>query len=170
LKFENFVERVQFVVFLNIGRKLLNFINIVLIEKLTFVMPPKSAKKEQKSLWHTCDKCNLKIIQSKLKLHDKDCNSPVDGIDNETFNKSSLTYSLPPEIDAKDSPTLYLQRFLFVPEAVCSLCNFTMGCNLLIDVNGRKYVRSSWTIGDKYLDETFSNSDGKKTLIFVTNY
>lgn len=123
-------------------------------------MPPKSARKEQKSLWHTCDKCGLKIIQNKLKLHEKDCNSPVDGIDNEVFNKMCLNHSLPPEIDAKDAPVTYLQRFLFVPEAVCTLCNFTMGSNLLIDVNGRKYVRSSWTISDKHLDDVFTCSEG----------
>lgn len=124
-------------------------------------MPPKSAKKEQKSVWHTCDKCGLKTIQNKLKLHEKDCNSPVDGINNEILNKLCLNHSLPPEIDAKDAPTTYLQRFFFVPETVCTLCNFTMGSYLLIDVNGKKYVRNSWTISDKHLDEVFTSSEGK---------
>jgi hypothetical protein len=125
-------------------------------------MPPKSAKKEAKSLWIACDKCGLKIINTKLKFHEKSC-EPVDGISNEVLSKSALIHSLPPEIEVKDAPLTYLQQFLFVPETICSLCDLTMGCKLLIDVNGRKYVRSSWTISDKYLDEVYTSSEGERS-------
>lgn len=123
-------------------------------------MPPKSVKKEQKSLWLECDKCRVKIFQSKLESHEKECGTLSPGIINETYNLISIHHSLPSEIDVKDIPATYLQRFLFIPETICNLCNFTMGCNLLIDINGKKYVRSSWTISDKHADGVFSNSEG----------
>ena len=125
-------------------------------------MPPKSAKKEQLSLWHVCDKCGLKTNQNRLKIHEENCGKRLFGVKNDSeFNTLSITPSLPPEIVSKDASTIYLERFLFVPEAICSFCHFTMGCNLLIQLNGQqKYVRSSFTISDKHLDEVFSSSEG----------
>lgn len=124
-------------------------------------MPPKSAKKDLKPFWLSCDKCGVKVIQSKMKLHENECGSKhVDGVLNEYFFTSSLNNSLPPEFDSKDVPTIYMQRFIFIPETICSLCNFQMGSNLLIEIKGKKFVRSSWTINDKYLDAVFSSSEG----------
>lgn len=124
-------------------------------------MAPKSLKKVQQSLWHACSKCEAKVNQNKVKFHEKFCGDILLGIIGEKFGTLAITYSLPPEIVAKDASVFYLQRFLFVPEAVCLLCNFTMGCNLLIEVNGKKYVRNSWTINDKHADEVFTSSEGK---------
>lgn len=134
-------------------------------------MPPKSAKKEPKSLWLACDKCDAKVTQSKLKSHD--CESFSTGVVEEKFYTPAMCTSLPSEIDNKDAPGSYLQRFLFVPEAICVFCNFTMGSNLLIQFDGRKYVRSSWTISDKHLDEVYCTSQGKMFLItfcFLTKF
>lgn len=126
-------------------------------------MPPKSAKKDIKVLWHSCDKCGVKVIQSKLKLHENECGSlskHADGVFNDKLFGSLLNHSLPAELDSKDVPAIYMQRFIFIPESICALCNFTMGSNLLIEINDKKYVRSSWTISDKYQDALFSTSDG----------
>jgi hypothetical protein len=124
-------------------------------------MPPKSAKKDQKPLWHECDKCKVKIIQSKLKSHENYCGKFSIGIFDEKLKINSINPSLPSEIDLKDAPTTFLQRFLFVPESICSFCNFTMGCNLLIQNGENKFVRSSWTVADRHLDEVFICSDGE---------
>lgn len=131
-------------------------------------MPPKSTKRDQKSLWLVCDKCGVKVIQIKSKSHEKYCGTLLLGIVNEKFITSSLTASLPSELNIKDAPTLYLQRFIFIPESICSILNFTMGFNLLIEINGEKFVRSLWTITDKYSDEIFSSSEGED-LIFDLN-
>lgn len=130
-------------------------------------MPPKSAKKEPKSLWLTCDKCETKVIQSKLKSHD--CET-LFGVINEKFQTPSICSSLPAEIDVKDAPGTYLQRFLFVPEAICTFCNFTMGCNLLIQCNGRKHVLTSWTISDKHMDEVYSISAGSSIILIIKKF
>lgn len=124
-------------------------------------MPPKSAKKETKSVWHNCDKCGAKVHQNKLKLHENQCENSLLGLFEGKFHTSSLNRSLPPEIDTKDAPSTYLQRFIFVPEAICTICNFTMGSKLLIEINGQKIVRSSWTVSDKHMDEVFSSSEGE---------
>lgn len=125
-------------------------------------MPPKSAKKEPKILWNACDKCGVKIHHNKLKFHD--CGSSIDGIQNEKLTTSSLVCSLPSELESiKDAPATYLQRFVFIPETVSALCNFSMGSNnLLIEAKGKQFVMSSWTIGDKHMDEVFTSSDGKQ--------
>lgn len=143
------------------------FLRTFLIKKETkieinCVMPPKSAKKEPKCQWHGCDKCKVKIHQNKVKNHENECGSVKlsHSVFNETFTTSSLTCSLPPEFNNLDAPSTYLQRFVFIPETICSLCNFTMGCNLLIDHNGHSFVRILWTISDKYMDEIFTNSEG----------
>lgn len=133
-------------------------------------MPPKSAKKEKQSSWHVCDKCGVKVNQIKLKSHEENCGELLLGVINEKFNTLSITPSLPPEISTKDAPTTYLQRFLFIPESVCIFCNFTMNSNLLIQVNGQKYVRSSWTISDKHMDEVFSTSEGKTMILSKTKF
>lgn len=123
-------------------------------------MAPKSAKKDQKSLWVECDKCSVKIVSSKLKNHEKDCGTKTIGVLRNKFSTLSVNTSLPPEIDVKDAPTTYLERFLFIPETICTLCDFTMGSNLLIIAGEQKFVRMSWTISDKHLDEIFTNSTG----------
>lgn len=125
-------------------------------------MPPKSASKVQKSQWHTCDQCEAKVHSNKLKHHETECSSTIQhGAINEKYYTSSINHSLPPEIDIKDAPSLFLQQFLFIPESICSFCNFTMGCNLLIEINtDTKYVMKSWTVGDKHLDEVFASSEG----------
>lgn len=125
-------------------------------------MPPKSAKKDQKSLWVECDKCSVKIVSSKLNSHEKDCGTKAIGVLNKTFSTNSVNSSLPQEIDIKDAPTTYLERFLFIPETICTLCDFAMGSNLLIIAGEQKFVRISWTISDKHLDEVFSNSAGER--------
>lgn len=122
-------------------------------------MPPKSAKKDLQSAWHVCDKCEAKVHLNKLKSHEENCGKVLLGVKNENIN-TLITSSLPPEFNTKGSPVTYLQRFIFIPEAICTFCSFTMGCNLLIHKNRQKYVRSSWTINDKYMDEVFSNSEG----------
>lgn len=125
-------------------------------------MPPKSVKKELKSLWHSCESCEVKVNQNKLKTHEKQCGKLSFGVVDSKFITPSITLSLPNEINDKDAPATYLQRFLFVPESISSFCNFTMGCNLLIEAGGgEKYVRTSWTIHDKHMDEVFSSSEGK---------
>lgn len=134
------------------------------IELKSVVMPPKSAKKDAKSVWHNCDKCGVKVHQTKLKLHENQCeNSKEDslGLFEGKFNTSSLNRSLPSEIDSKDAPSSYLERFVFIPESICTICNFTMGSKILIEIKNQKVVRSSWTISDKYLDEVFTSSQGK---------
>lgn len=125
-------------------------------------MPPKSAKKEQIGLWLACDKCGVKVIQSKLKNHE--CGSSTwTGIHAGTFATLSVTTSLPPELESlKNAPTSYLQRFIFVPETLSALCGFKMGCNLIINVNGKKHVKSCWVISDKYMDEVFTSSEGNQ--------
>ncbi|CRL00704.1 CLUMA_CG013961, isoform A [Clunio marinus] len=131
-------------------------------------MPPKSAKKERKPLWLECDKCGTKIINEKMKNHTNECGTLNGyGISNQIF-KSTLTHSLPLEIDSKDTSTTYLQRFVFIPESVCVICNFTMNCNLLIELDEKKYVRTSWTVSDKHMDSFFSNSEEFK-LEFSSN-
>lgn len=124
-------------------------------------MPPKSAKKDQKSLWVECDKCSVKIVSSKLKSHEKDCGNKTIGVLKKTFSTISVNSSLPQELDIKDAPATYLERFLFIPETICTLCDFTMGSNLLITAGEQKFVKMSWTISDKHLDELFCNSTGK---------
>lgn len=124
-------------------------------------MPPKSAKKDQKSLWVECDKCSVKIVSSKLKTHEKDCGIKAIGVLNKKFTTISVKTSLPQEINVKDAPATYLERFLFIPETICTLCDFTMGSNLLIVTGEQKFVRMSWTISDKHLDEVFTSSTGK---------
>lgn len=134
------------------------------LRELNSVMPPKSVKKEQKSSWNACDKCGMKVHQNKLKLHEECCDSPVaEGIILETFKTSSIKPSLPTEIETKDAPMSYLERFVFIPESICKFCNFTMRCNLLIEFDGKKYVRSSWTISDKHQDEVYCIAEGMMT-------
>lgn len=128
-------------------------------------MPPKSAKKDHKSLWVACDKCGVKVVTGKSKLHEKECGSACSGIINNEYNTTTMKPSLPPEIDIKDAPVVYLQRFLFIPESICTLCNFTMGCNLVVNINQRKFVRSSWTVNDKHVDAIFSNSEGNEIIL-----
>lgn|SRR5690349_12553904 len=126
-------------------------------------MPPKSAKKELKTLWHSCDKCEVKVIQSKLKSHETVCGTSenvCEGVFNEKFITSSMNHCLPSEFELKDAPKLYMQRYIFIPETICTLCNFQMGSNVLIELNDKKYIRSSWTISDKHQDTIFSTSDG----------
>lgn len=126
----------------------------------------KSGKKEVKSLWHSCDKSGVKIIKTKLEFFENDQNSIIDGsILNEVLHKNKLITSLPNEIDIKDAPTTYLQRYVFIPESICVLCNFTIGCNLLIEVGNKKFVKNSWTISDKYLDEVFTISEGNHAFL-----
>lgn len=120
-------------------------------------MPPKSAKK---SLWVECDKCSVKIVSSKLKNHEKDCGTKAIGVLRKEFSTLSVNSSLPQEIDIKDAPAIYLERYVFIPETICTLCDFTMGSNLLIVAGEQKLVRMSWTISDKHLDEIFTNSTG----------
>lgn len=125
-------------------------------------MPPKSAKKDQRNLWVECDKCHVKIVTSKLKNHEKDCGSKTIGVFNKTFSTVSVNTTLPQEIVIVDAPGTYLQRFIFIPETICNLCDFTMGSNLLIAAGEQKFVRLSWTISDKHLDEVFNNSTGER--------
>lgn len=124
-------------------------------------MSRKSGKKEIKSLWHSCDKSGVKIIRTKLDFLENEQNTIIDGsILNETLHKSKLTASFPNEIDTRDAPRTHLQRYVFIPESICAICNFTMGSNLLIEIGTKKFVRNSWTISDKYLDEVFTISEG----------
>lgn len=125
-------------------------------------MPPKSNKKEnQKCSWYACDKCGIKITQNQLNVDlENDC-CPKFGISGENFIAKSINCALPQELELKDAPLLFLQRFLFVPETVCRFCNFPMDCNLLIEIDdGKKFVRKSWTISDKHLDMIYSSSSG----------
>lgn len=125
-------------------------------------MSKRSGKKEAKSLWHSSDKTGVKILQTKLDFYDKSDGTPIDGsILNEILYKNKLTNSLPPEIEMKDASSTYLQRFFFIPDSICAICNFTMGCNLLIECGEKKFIRSSWTISDKFLDEVFTISPGE---------
>lgn len=123
-------------------------------------MPPKSLKKDIKSLWNSCEKCGVKVSHNKLKTHEGNCGKISLGVVDTKFNTISINQSLPSEINDKEAPLSYLQRFLFVPEAICSFCDFTMGCNLLIEIGDQKFVRTSWTIHDKHIDEVFSSSEG----------
>lgn len=124
-------------------------------------MPPKSAKKDLKLLWVSCDKCDVKVIHKKLEFHQNECGSLLKhGVSDGKFVTASIKNSLPPEFDLKDAPTIYMQRFVFIPETVCSLCDFEMGSNLLIEINDKKFVKSSWTVNDKYLDAVFATSEG----------
>lgn len=126
-------------------------------------MPPKSAKKDQpKATWYTCERCSRKITHNQLSSsHEKACEEF--GILNEIFTIRKINESLPKEIDEPHS--LYLQRFLFIPEAICNFCNFTMNCNVLIEVNGKFYVKQAWPIGDNHLDVIYSSSLGENKLI-----
>lgn len=122
-------------------------------------MPPKSNKKEQqKSGWFKCDKCDKIII---LNTHDNDSCSEfgIDKIGN--FISPSINYSLPQEIEVKDVSSLYLQRFLFVPETICNFSNLTMNCFARIEINEKNYVKRVWVVNDKYLDKIQSNCSGK---------
>lgn len=140
-----------------------DIVNIKYNVKVALVMPPKSAKKEQNSQWLACDNCGVKVIQNKLKQHENSCDTF--GVFNESYKTASITPLLPTEIDIKEAPAIYMQRFIFVPETICSLCHFTMGCNLLLQSNGKKHVKSCWAISDKHLDEVYSTSDGEGNLI-----
>lgn len=124
-------------------------------------MPPKSTKKEeQKSLWSTCDKCGYKITQSQIKSKEE-CSGF--GINGNSFITKSISNYLPAEFELKDAPLLYLERFLFIPEAICGYCNFTMNSNILIEVgDSQKYVKSCFAIkNDKFVDKIYSNSLGE---------
>lgn len=131
-------------------------------------MSRRSGKKDPKSLWHSCDKSGIKILQTKIDFFEKVDNIiyPIDGsIYNETLYKNKLTHTLPDEFDSKKSPSTYLQRYVFIPESICAICNFTMDCNLLIQCGEKKFIRNSWTISDKYLDEVFTTSEGNDKQI-----
>lgn len=122
-------------------------------------MPPKSNKKEQKTLWFNCEKCNRKITSDQLASGNHG-NSNCDefGVINESFTTKSVICNLPKEVD--ETSLTFLQRFLFVPEAICNFCNFTMDCNLLIEINGKSYIRKAWPITDVHIDRIYSNSIG----------
>lgn len=126
-------------------------------------MPPKSIKKEQpKATWYTCERCNRKITCN--QLNSDTCEEF--GVKNEIFTTKKICESLPKEIDEHQST--YLQRFLFIPEALCNFCSFTMNCNVLIKVNEKFYVRQAWPISDNHLDVIYSSSTGK-LLKYMSN-
>lgn len=119
-------------------------------------MPPKSNRKEPKALWFNCDKCNRKITHNQLTSTHESCNEF--GVFEDTFTTKSIVFNLPKEVD--ESNSIYLQRFLFVPESICNFCNFTMDCNLLIEINEKLFVRKAWPINDNHLDLIYSTSKG----------
>jgi hypothetical protein len=123
-------------------------------------MPPKSSKKEQpKATWYTCERCSRKITHNQLSSsHEKTCENF--GVIDEIFTTKSISGSLPKEM-IDESHSIYLQRFLYVPEAVCNFCNFKMNCNVVIEINGKFYVKQAWPIGDNHLDVIYSNAIGE---------
>lgn len=123
-------------------------------------MPPKSAKKESKSLWYNCDKCNVKLPQAKLQSHESECGKNEFGIVNESFITNSIITTLPPELELKEAPKIFLQRFLFIPESICNFCRFSMGSKVLIQYGNKQFVKESWTINDKHVDGIFCSASG----------
>lgn len=123
-------------------------------------MPPKSKKKEQKTSWFNCEKCNRKITSEQLSSgHGNSANSCEEfGVYNESFTTKGVICHLPKEVI--ESSSTFLQRFLFIPEAICIFCNFTMDCNLIIEIKNKSYVRKAWPITDVHLDQIYSNSTG----------
>lgn len=122
-------------------------------------MPPKSSKKEQaKVKWYTCERCNQKITHNQLSSsHEKTCDEF--GVKNEIFTSKSISTTLPKEIDEPHS--LYLQKFLFVPEAICNFCNFAMNSYVIVEMNEKFYVKQVWPISDSHLDVVYSSALGK---------
>ncbi len=120
-------------------------------------MPPKSNKKDQqKPSCYTCDKSN-KIVT--LNLFNLSQNSGEEfGIENEIFTTKSIITSPPKEVD--EPHLMYLQRFRFVPEAICNFCTFTMDCNLLIEINRKFFVRQAFPISDSHSDLIYSSCLG----------
>lgn len=123
-------------------------------------MPPKSNKKEPKTSWFNCEKCNRKITSDQLTSgnHGNENLCEEFGVLNESFTTKKVICNLPKEVD--ESSSTFLQRFLFVPETICNFCNFTMDCNLLIEINEKFYVRKAWPITDVHLDLIYTNSTG----------
>lgn len=129
-------------------------------------MPPKSSKKEDIKLgWHDCDKCGFKITTNQLKSKEL-CTGF--GINKGTLIFKEITNSLPADFDKHDVPVGYFERFIFIPESISQFCNFTMNCNVLIELDSQKYVKSSFTVkNDKFIDRIYSMSKGKFVLILA---
>ncbi|KAG5675818.1 hypothetical protein PVAND_005689 [Polypedilum vanderplanki] len=123
-------------------------------------MSKKSNKKDQqKSLWYICDKCGIKIIHNQLSSHSENTCS-IFGICENVFTTKHINCSvLPQEIDLKDAPIIYLERFIFIPETICKHCDLKMNGYVLIEIDEKKYVKKSWTISDNHLDMIYTNSN-----------
>ena len=101
-------------------------------------------------------------MQANVKNHEKNCEKSVSYVEEEKFYSTSLNFSIPSEVELQDIPKSHLQKYVFIPESICSFTGLIMGCNVLIDFGGsKKYVRTLWTVSDALLDVLHTVSQGK---------
>ena len=123
-------------------------------------MPPKSTKKEEKPLWIKCYKCKFLVPQNKIESH-AECKAEgiILGMNYNTFFTDKIYTNVPKEVE--DIQSTYAERFILVPHAIATVCFFTMSNNLLIEFDGKSYVRNAWIVNnDEHIDRVYSTSKG----------